>query len=777
MKWNYSCRRGLGRPRIIQVIADLIPRLAHDNPSWGCTRIQRAMANLAHEVGRGTIATIFKERGIAPAPERGSRTRRSTFLKAHWESLTATNFFTLEVCPLRGFVTTIALRAVCSSLLAVSGIAMAQVAHFPRNDDIRSVRAISGAQISPDGTHVLTAITDTSADGGRSHLYVLNRDGSRYQKLAPLPGKPDTSESQGAWSTDGQSILYVCSTSKEAHEETHLCRAEVSANQVTEIPGIYRTRDGLAVGANGTRTEIEQFSLSPDGKTVAVVTKDPDDFGRPAGLPDKADAHLEGSWVSRSRLYLIDAADGGAAVEVPLTRDLGKLAWSPDSASLLAITHDQHAEFGPSAEAWLIARQSPATPNQLVDIPKRLEDVTWGEDGRTIIYVVSGENVESPENIVVRNIDGTSHRFEGKGGDLTASHPFFMAGGSLVTVHQRGFRQIVTLLNPRTGKETTQDIGFPAALWASATPNGKLWAYLAGGPMTPGTILITGPDGHGLKALKTPDLFPTDWKAVTGQIVTWISDGQTIEGMLYLPPNAKDKKSPLVAIIHGGPSDAFSDTQSNLVNLLVGEGWAVLQPNVRGSSGYGPAFMAGSKNDWGGRDLSDIIRGIDALISRYPIDPNRLALMGYSYGGEMAAFALGKTDRFKAIIEGGPVNDQFSEIGTEKGSGAFYDMQYIGNPWQHPEDALRQSPIIYAKNATTPILIVEGEKDANDPLGQAQELYRALKVMGKQADLVVLPRENHQETHKEWYGEASREPWNGVIVRGLMLDFLRKNLK
>jgi dipeptidyl aminopeptidase/acylaminoacyl peptidase len=663
---------------------------------------------------------------------------------------------------------------VCSSLLSVSGIAMAEVPHFPRNDEIRNVRAISGAQISPDGTHVLTAITDTTADGGRSHLYVLNRDGSRYQKLAPLPGKPDTSESQGTWSPDGESIFYICNTGKEAH----LCKAQVGTHRVKELPGIYRTRAGLALGTNGTRTPVEQFSLSPDGKTLAVVTKDPDDFGKPAGLPAKADAHLEGSWVSRSRLYLIDAADGGAPIEVPLTRDPGKLAWSPDSASLLAITHDQHAELGPSAEAWLVARRFPAAVNQLVDIPERLEDVTWGEEGRTIIYVVGGENVESPENIVVRNTDGTSHQFDGKGGDLTDNHPFFIDhDGSLVTIHQRGFRKIVTLLNPETGQETTQDIGFPAALWASATPNGKSWAYLAGGPTTAGTILITGPDGHDLEALKTPDLSPSDWKAATGQLVTWTSDGQVIEGMLYLPPGAHDTKSPLVTIVHGGPSDAFSDTHSNLVNLLIGEGWAVLQPNIRGSAGYGPAFMAGSKDDWGGRDLADILRGIDALISQYPIDPSRLALIGYSYGGEMAGFALGKTDRFKAIIEGGPVNDQFSEIGTEKGSGAFYDMRYIGNPWQHPEEALRQSPILYAKNATTPVLIVEGEQDANDPLGQAQELYRALKVMGKQADLVILPRESHQEAHKEWYGEASREPWNGVVVRGMMLDFLRRYLQ
>lgn len=105
LKWNYSHRRGLGRPRTMQAIADLILRLARENPSWGYTRIRGALANLDHEVSRGTIATILKEHGVEPAPERGTRTRWSTFLKAHWASLAATDFFSVEVCTLRGFVT------------------------------------------------------------------------------------------------------------------------------------------------------------------------------------------------------------------------------------------------------------------------------------------------------------------------------------------------------------------------------------------------------------------------------------------------------------------------------------------------------------------------------------------------------------------------------------------------------------------------------------------------------------------------------------------------
>ena len=104
-KWNYSGRRGPGRPRVMKTIGDLILRMALENPSWGYTRIRGALANLGHEVGRGTIASILKEDGIEPAPERGKHTRWSTFLQAHWECLTATDFLTIEVCTLKGLVT------------------------------------------------------------------------------------------------------------------------------------------------------------------------------------------------------------------------------------------------------------------------------------------------------------------------------------------------------------------------------------------------------------------------------------------------------------------------------------------------------------------------------------------------------------------------------------------------------------------------------------------------------------------------------------------------
>jgi dipeptidyl aminopeptidase/acylaminoacyl peptidase len=204
----------------------------------------------------------------------------------------------------------------------------------------------------------------------------------------------------------------------------------------------------------------------------------------------------------------------------------------------------------------------------------------------------------------------------------------------------------------------------------------------------------------------------------------------------------------------------------------VGQGWAVLRPNPRGSSNYGVKFAAANKNDLGGGDYQDVMAGVDAVLAKYPLDPARMALIGYSYGGEMAGFVEGKTDRFKAIVSGAPVIDQFSEYGTEGGS--WYDRWYFGKPWEHIEDAWRQSPLAGAAKAKTPFLLIQGESDSTDPLGQAQEMYRALRQEGVPVELVTYPREDHGPLAGGAYGRPSPEPWHGYDVRQRMIEFIDK---
>ena len=225
--------------------------------------------------------------------------------------------------------------------------------------------------------------------------------------------------------------------------------------------------------------------------------------------------------------------------------------------------------------------------------------------------------------------------------------------------------------------------------------------------------------------------------------------------------------------VHGGPTGAFEDNWNALAEFLLGQGWAVLRTNPRGSTGYGAAFAAANKDDMGGGDYRDIMAGVDTVLAKYPIDSNKMALMGYSYGGEMAGFVEGRTDRFKAIISGAPVIDQESEYGTEAGS--YYDRWFYGGyPWEHAESAWRQSPLADAAKAKTPFLLLQGESDKTDPLGQSEEMYRALRQMGVQVEMVQYPREDHGPLAGGIFGSPSPEPWHGFDGRQRIVTFIRK---
>jgi dipeptidyl aminopeptidase/acylaminoacyl peptidase len=215
-----------------------------------------------------------------------------------------------------------------------------------------------------------------------------------------------------------------------------------------------------------------------------------------------------------------------------------------------------------------------------------------------------------------------------------------------------------------------------------------------------------------------------------------------IEAALLKPAGYDDKsKVPTIVLVHGGPTGNWRDAVDIWGQLLVARGYAVLYPNVRGSVGYGEKFMEMNRADWGGGDFKDVIAGVEDLITKGIADPKRLGIGGWSYGGYMAEWAVTQTDLFKAAVSGAGMANLISEFGTEKGSAE--DEWFFGTPYEHPERFLNSSPFLYVKNAKTPTLILQGEADPIDPIGQSQELYHGLKRYGVETDLVLYPREPH----------------------------------
>jgi dipeptidyl aminopeptidase/acylaminoacyl peptidase len=222
-------------------------------------------------------------------------------------------------------------------------------------------------------------------------------------------------------------------------------------------------------------------------------------------------------------------------------------------------------------------------------------------------------------------------------------------------------------------------------------------------------------------------------------------DATPIEAALVTPsaPN-EGRKFPLVLLVHGGPDSNFSAAYSwefAWAQLLAAHGYQVLLANPRGSIGYSEDFLKANRGDWGGGDYKDLIAVLDAVIARGNTDPNRLGIGGWSYGGEMSEWAITQTDRFKAAVVGAGVFDQQAEYETEHN--ATGDEWYFGTPWEHPDVYARNSPASYIGAAHTPTLIFGGEDDASNPVGQSLGLYRALKHVGIETQMVLFPGEGH----------------------------------
>jgi dipeptidyl aminopeptidase/acylaminoacyl peptidase len=244
------------------------------------------------------------------------------------------------------------------------------------------------------------------------------------------------------------------------------------------------------------------------------------------------------------------------------------------------------------------------------------------------------------------------------------------------------------------------------------------------------------------------------------EVVTWkSSDGVEVEGVLLKPVGFESgKRYPTLVVAHGGPAGAYVNgfRLGGLEGgqVWAGKGWAVFYPNPRGSSNYGQKTLAANVNDWGGGDYKDIMTGVDALVARGIADPDRLAHIGWSYGGYMTAWVITQTTRFKAAMVGAGLTNMWSMYGTNDIPSVL--IAYFGgipNKQTLPL-YLDRSAMTHIDKVTTPTLILHGANDERVPVGQAYELYRGLKDRGKPTELVFYPREGHGI--QEYYHQKDR---------------------
>jgi dipeptidyl aminopeptidase/acylaminoacyl peptidase len=678
---------------------------------------------------------------------------------------------------------------------------------------LRHLKSLSNPQLSPDGKQILFTITQATAEGGASHLWIIRAPGNGNDKPRQLTFSPPSDkrgEHNPQWAPDGSAIFFLA----KRGDHTQLFRLDLRGGEASPYdlkilapvdvskdkdainppppPATSEKKDEKKDDKKLDENKVEPlpidvagFAISQDGKYLAVWARDPETPGE----KKQKDAKIDASWVNHerhlTRLYLATLkADGsldGDLKPAAISPDIHGVLWSPVDNRLLVVTAPPNGvtDLAPAAQAFLLEASNLDNPQKLNALPPTVSRAEWSYDANTILFLAQTpqdappgyeELFAVPKSSSGAKIVPLSSNFEGQFGP---SPLISTPDGSLIA--QAGIRTRASAVRFKidgSGSPQVLDLGAPMMLGLNTNRKQTSWVWLADSGGQPTRLCYAAKLGEPCTPVSIPDLAPVNLRSVEPKLVQWKSGNFTIEGLLYLPPDSGSGKIPLVVDVHGGPFGAWFNQYSPFDDFLIGHGWAVLLPNPRGSSNYGVKFAAANKNDLGGGDYQDVMAGVDYVIAHYPIDSARMALMGYSYGGEMAGFVEGKADRFKAIISGAPVIDQFSEYGTEDES--WYDRWYFGKPWEHMDDAWRQSPLSGAAHARTPFLLLQGESDTTDPLGQAQEMYRALRQAGVPVDLVTYPRENHGPLATGMFGRPSPEPWHGYDARQRIIAFIEK---
>jgi dipeptidyl aminopeptidase/acylaminoacyl peptidase len=237
------------------------------------------------------------------------------------------------------------------------------------------------------------------------------------------------------------------------------------------------------------------------------------------------------------------------------------------------------------------------------------------------------------------------------------------------------------------------------------------------------------------------DEFMADVELAPAERATVVrDDGTEVEYFTLTPPTRPGRQPPPLHLdVHGGPHGWWPHTVLlALHQAIAAAGYCVVLPNPRGSAGYGQRFTSGCTGDWGGRDYEDILACCDDLVARGAVDPRRMLVSGYSYGGFMTAWIVGHTDRFRAATAGAALVDQTSmALTTDVPWLARFGMG--GTPWQRRQEYEKRSPLTYLPEVSTPVLVAHWEGDVRVAIGQAEELYTGLRLLNKEAQLVRYP--------------------------------------
>jgi dipeptidyl aminopeptidase/acylaminoacyl peptidase len=603
-------------------------------------------------------------------------------------------------------------------------------------------RTISEPRFSPDGSRVAFALTEPPREATRSrHVWLLD---TRTREVRQFTNSAK-SEFAARWSPDGRRLAFL----SDRDEATQIYLLPLDGGEALRL-----TEGKLAVRA---------FEWSPDGKQIAFIAPEAKTEAEEKKEKDKDDARVIDRDDKRARLWVIDVETRKLRQLTSGNWQVQEAKWIPRGDRLIVAATDR-PELDLETNRIFSLALVDGKLQELSAPPGPFGQLSVAPDGASVAYLAAREDGPSLHDLYLQPLaGGPARNLSGASIDRSLAGFVWRPDGTILALAANGFQTRFYSLTP-AGK---------AAILTEFKVNPSAFDATAQAIVFTGETMVDAPElwlASQSGAAENVTHFNESWKQlalVKPEFLRYQSfDGLEIEGALLKPAgHVNGAKLPLVVLIHGGPTGRWADSFQSWGQLLAARGYAVFYPNVRGSTGYGYQFLRANRADWGGGDFKDVMAGVDFLIAQGIADPDRLGIAGWSYGGYMASWAITQTNRFKAALSGAGLSDLASEFGTEDGSS--YDEWFFGTPYEKPQGFVNSSPITFIKNARTPTLILQGEDDVVDPIGQSQQLYRGLKRYGVETEFVVYPREGH----------GFREEKHQLDVLNRLLDWFQRHLQ
>jgi dipeptidyl aminopeptidase/acylaminoacyl peptidase len=613
-------------------------------------------------------------------------------------------------------------------IAALPSVAAAQPKPAAILDDLAATRTFQEVAISPDGQKVawVERVTVKGQPTGKMVVFATRVDGKR-----PIVKLGEGKEL--VWSHDSAQLAFV---------DKQLFVAPIGAGgavkRVTNLVGFVTTP-----------------AWSPDDRQIAILFADHAGSGGGPLEATPIETGLIGGAIRNQRLTLIDLQSGartGSARQVsPPELHVYEYDWSPDGKTF-ALT----AAPGPGDNNWWTAQlyTMPIATGAVTSIhkpPLQIAQPRWSPDGTTIAFIggiMSDEGSTGGDVFTVPAAGGAAVNRTPARPSSPSSFVWLSPSQMLVTEYVGGGSAIGTL-DTTTGKlealwqgDEAMHVGVFGNL--SVSRDGKVVAAIRSDWQHPPEIWA-GPIGGWTQITHLNTARHPVWGQAKS--VSWTSDRFSVQGWLIYPRDFDAaKRYPMIVAPHGGPAGILTPhwpqpaLEPTIFSAL---GYFVFLPNPRGSYGQGEAFTQANVKDFGGGDLRDVLAGVDTVLKTAPVDPARLGIMGWSYGGYMTMWTITQTTRFKAAVAGAGIANWQSYYGQNAID--QWMIPYFGaSVYDDPAVYARSAPITFVKRIQTPTLIVVGERDGECPPPQSYELWHAMKTLGVPTDLVIYPGEGHQ---------------------------------